>query len=200
MRSFLICTLVVILTHSIHAQVVAKGRPGEYQYGSKLKGGYSLLYTTDDSMQYLYLQKGRKTIAELSSVSNGIQQKSLGYPGADFTSYFLLVHSYGSGNPHYIELIRKSNGNNIIEDGAAWIGADEKKEHLLYSKQDVPDEKDKMILLNIKTGKKQEFSFPADIFDGPGVLSRISIRQLTEKKLVINYDTQKLSKVKAYNR
>ena len=57
-----------------------------------------------------------------------------------------------------------------------------------------------MILFNISTGKKQLFNFPADIFTDPAVLNRIQISKLTDKQLVIKYETEKGSKTKVYVR
>ena len=151
-------------------------------------------------MQYLYLKKGNKTIIELASTSRGMLYKNLGYVGADFKDYFVFVHSFGSGNPHYIELIKKASGKNILKDGAAWIDVDEKKGFLLYSDNDVPDPKDKMTLYNINTGQKQNFYFPSAIFDGPEVLNRIQINKLSDTQLVIQYDTEKGPKIKMYSR
>lgn len=171
-----------------------------YDYDTTLKGGYSISFIANDSMQYLYLKKGKKTISELASTSRGILYKSLGYVGADFTSYFVLVHSFGSGNPNEIELIRKTDAKNILSDGAAWIGADEKMEYLLYCEKGVPTQKDKMVLYNVRTNKKQFFNFPQDIFNQPAVLNRIEMSQLTDKALIITYDTDDGSKIKTYNR
>ena len=70
--------------------------------------------------------------------------KNFGYVGADFTDYFVLTHSFGSGSPHDIELIQKSTGKNILKPGAAWIDQNEQKQILLYSDNDSPLPKDKM--------------------------------------------------------
>jgi len=185
---------------STKAQTISAKDLVPYDYGTTLKGGYKILFKVDDSLEYLYLKKGNKTIIELSSMSKGLPYKNLGYIGADFTHYFILVHSFGGGNPHYIELIKKSTGTNILKSGAAWIGADEKKEFLLYCDNDVPGEKDKIMLFNVRTGQKQKFSFPKDIFDEPEVLNRIEMSKLTDKQLVIKYDTEKGSRTKVYNR
>jgi hypothetical protein len=171
-----------------------------YDYDTTLKGGYTISFKVDDSLQYLYLKKGSKTITELASTSRGLLHKNLGYVGADFKDYFILVHSFGSGNPHYIELIKKSTGRNALKEGAAWIDVDEKKEFILYSDNDVPNSKNKMTLYNIRTGQKQFFSFPSDIFDEPQILNRIQISKLTDKQLAIKYDTEKGSKTKVYSR
>lgn len=185
-----------------HAQIAdsvnASDELESYDYDTVLKGGYTILFKTDDSLQYLYLKNGNKMITELSSCSKGLLYKNLGYVATDFKDYFVLAHSFGSGNPHIIELIKKSTGKNNIKEGAAWIDADEEKELLLYSENDVPSSKDKMILLNIKTGKKQYFSFPPDIFDEPSVLNRIKIEKASKNELVIKYDTEKGEKRKSY--
>lgn len=186
---------ILLVAFSVYSQ-----SEEEYNYPTKLKGGYSILYKVDKDLQYLYLRKGRKIISELSSCSRGLLQKNLGYVGADFTDYFVLVHSFGSGNPHEIELIKKQTGKNLLKNGSAWIDADETKEYLLYSENAVPRKKDKMILLNVKTGKKQYFRFPLDIFDTNGVLNRVNVREITDRQLIIEYDNGNETKVKKYKR
>ena len=96
-----------------------------YGYDTILKGGYTISFSLDDSTERLYLKKKNKIIKEIASCSRGLPYKNLGYKAADFTDYFVLAHSFGSGNPNYIELIKKDNGLNILKDGAAWIGANE---------------------------------------------------------------------------
>ena len=201
MQPFYIFILTIFIGLSLEGQTVSTDNVEPYNYDTTLKGGYTILLRVDDSLEYLYLKKGDKTITELSSMSRGLPYKNLGYVGADFTNYFVLVHSYGSGNPNYIELIKKTTGLNVLKDsGAAWIDVEKNQEFLLYSDNDVPEQKDKMTLLNIRTGEKQKFSFPIDIFDEPQVLNRIKIRRLTDKQLVISYDTEKGSKTRLYNR
>ncbi len=169
-----------------------------YDYLTKLTGGYNILFKADDSTEYLYLMKGDKNIAELASDVRGGLYKGLGYVGADFKHCFVLVHSYGSGNPHEIELIKKSTGKNMLKASAWWIDVVKKKEVLLYSDQDVPTAKDNMILYNIRTGQKRKLNFPKAIFDEPMILSRIQIKTLTDKFLVIEYDTNGHQKTKKY--
>ena len=200
MQPFYIFILTIFFGFSSQAQTVFTDDVQPYDYDTTLKGGYTISFKVDDSLQYLYLKKDNKTITELAATSRGMLYKNLGYVGADFTNYFVLVHSFGGGNPHYIELIKKTTGQNLFKNAPAWIGADEKKEYLLYSDNDVPDKKDEMTLLNIRTGIKQYFKFPNDIFDGPQVLNRIEITKLTDKQLVIKYDTEKGTKMKMYNR
>lgn len=200
MRRLYIFIATIFISLSSNAQADSTDDVEPYDYDTTLKGGYIISFEVDDSLQYLYLKKGNKKIAELSSTSRGMIYKNLGYVGADFTNYFVLVHSFGSGNPHYIELIKKSNGKNILKNGAAWIDVNEENEYLLYSDNDAPDKKDKMTLYNVRTGQKQLFNFPGDIFGEPEVLNRIQINKLTDKQLVIKYDTEKGSKTKMYSR
>ena len=130
MRPLYILILTIFVSIFSNAQTMSEGDVEPYEYNTTLKGGYTILFKVKDSLQYLYLKKGSKTITELASTSRGLLYKNLGYVGADFKHYFVLVHSFGSGNPHYIELIRKSTGRNILRDGAAWIDVDEKKEFI----------------------------------------------------------------------
>lgn len=200
MRPLYILIVTIFISISSNAQTDSTDDVEPYDYDTTLKGGYTISFKVDDRLQYLYLKKGSKTVTELASTSRGMLYKNLGYVGADFKDYFVLVHSFGSGNPHYIELIKKSTGRNTLKDGSAWIDANEEKEFLLYSDNDVPDKKDKMTLYNIRTGQKQFFSFPSDIFGEPQILNRIQISKLTNRQLVIKYDTEKGSKTKVYSR
>ena len=200
MRPLYIFIVTIFFSIISNAQTNPTPEIEPYDFDTTLKGGYSISFIVDDSLQYLFLKNGNKTIAELTSTSRGLLYKNLGYVGADFKNYFVLVHSFGSGNPHYIELIKKTTGQNILKRGAAWIDVDEKKEYLLYCDKDIPSIKDKMTLYNIKTGQKQLFNFPTDIFNEPEILNRISIGKLTDKELVINYDTEKGARTKKYSR
>ena len=192
--AFLICSFKLLAQEKEQKEVET------YDYKTALKGGFMILYVVDDSMQRLYLKKGEDIIAEIAAEEKGMLQKNLGYVGADFTDYFVLVHSYGGGNPHIIELIRKSTGENILKNWAAWIDADETREYLFYCNRGAPDKKDKMILYNIRTGKRELFPFPADIFDGSMILYRIKLKRITKNKIVIEYSTQKGVKLKSYGR
>ena len=200
MRPLYILILTTFICISLNAQTVYTDNVEPYGSDTTLIGGYTISFKVDDSLQYLYLKKGNKTITELASTSRGLLYKNLGYVGADFQDYFVLVHSFGSGNPNYIELIKKSTGKNILKKGAAWIDVSVKKGLLLYSENDVPNAKNKITLYNIHTLQKQFFSFPSDIFNEPQVLNRIRISKLTDKQLIIKYDTEKGSKTKMYSR
>ena len=200
MRSLHILILTVFIGIYSSAQTISASDVESYNYDTTLKGGYTISFKVDDTLQYLYLKKGDRTIRELASTSKGMLYKNLGYVGADFKDFFVLVHSFGSGNPHYIELIKKATGKNIIKEGSAWIDANETKEFLLYSDNDVPNPGNKMTLHNLRTGQKQFFNFPADIFGEPEILNRIRIHTLSGKQLVVKYNTEKGSKTKKYSR
>ena len=200
MRLLFTLILIIFVSGSSNAQTNSTGDVEPYDYDTTLKVGYTISFKVDDSLQYLYLKKRSKTIIELASTSRGLLYKNLGYVGADFKDYFVLVHSFGSGNPNYIELIKKSTGRNALKEGAAWIDVDKKKEFILYSDNDVPNSKNKMTLYNTRTRQKQFFSYPSDIFNEPQILNRIQISRLTDKQFVIKYDTKKGFKTKVYSR
>jgi hypothetical protein len=80
-------------------------------------------------------------IAELASDSRGGIYKGLGYVGADFKTCFVLVHSFGSGNPHEVELIKKSTGKNILKASAWWIDVIEKKRFYFTATRMYPQQK-----------------------------------------------------------
>lgn len=200
MRPLYIFIVTLFVCISLNAQTVSTDEVEPYDYDTTLKGGYSILFKTDDSLQYLYLKKGSKRITELAATSKGMLYKNLGYVGADFADYFVLVQSFGSGNPNYIELIKKATGKNILKEGAAWIDVNEQKEMLLYCNDDVPTPKSKMILYNVRTGKKQLFNFPSPIFNETAILNRIQIKKLTDKQLVIEYDTENGPRTQMYSR
>ena len=200
MQPLYILILTIFLSGSSNAQTKSTDDVEPYDYDTSLKGGYTISFKVDDSLQYLYFRQGSKTITKLASTSRGLLYKNLGYVGADFKDYFVLVHSFGSGNPHYIELIKKSTGKNALKEGAAWIDVDEKKGFILYSDNDVPNSKNKMTLYNIRTRQEQFFSYPSDIFNEAQILNRIQISRLTDKQFAIKYNTQKGSKTKVYSR
>jgi hypothetical protein len=142
MRPLYIIITTLSFCISSNAQTTAADELDPYDYDTTLTGGYTISFKADDSLQYLYLMKGQKMISEIASCSRGMLYKNLGYVGADFRDYFVLVHSFGSGNPHYIELIKKATGDNVLGQGSAWIDVIEDKGILLYCEQDVPSAKD----------------------------------------------------------
>lgn len=157
----------------ISASIVASGQPvdlcageGAYNYRTRLKGGYRIVFETERASKYLYHQKGKRRIAEISSVSCGLLHKNLGYVGSDSEDYFVLVRSFGSGNAHDIELIRKSDGENVLAPNreACWIGASERYSIRLFSSHCVPEPDDKITLMNVGTGKMRFYNSRKNCF------------------------------------
>ena len=200
MKELYIIILALFINVSSNAQIDSTDNIDTYDYDTTLKGGYTISFMVDDSLQYLFLRKGNTVITELSSTSRGLPYKNLGYLVSDFEEYFVLAHSYGSGNPHSIELIKKTTGANILEKPSAWIDAIEEKEILLYSDDEMPTKKSKMTLFNAKTGRKESFSFPSDLLGLTEIFNRIQIEKVTDKQLIIKYETAKDSKTKMYSR
>jgi hypothetical protein len=205
MRPLYIFIAILFLSLSSIAQKLVEDIQ-RYDYQITLKGGYKIALKLDDSLQYLYLKKGTKIIGELSSTSKGLPYKNLGYVVADFKNYFVLAHSFGGGNPTYIDLINKESGKNILKLkrgaalGAAIIDVLKEREIVLYCYNDVPNQKDKMILHNLNSGKKEYFPFPDEVFEEPEILNRIKISSLTDTYLVIKYRTENGAKSKQYSR
>lgn len=193
-------TAALLFGYGVYGQRRSSETSKRYEYQTNLKGGYRLAYFDDGKLQHLTLKRGNRTIRELSSLSTGLLQKNLGYVGSDFRYYFVLVRSFGSGNPHYIELIKKSSGRSILKNGSAWIDADQKKELLLYSEHDIPTSADKIVLMNIRTLQKEHFPFPEDVFGEREVLNRIRIKKITSSTLVILYRVNGAEKEVTYRR
>lgn len=161
-----------------------------YDYRTKLKGGYRIVFKTDTDSMYLYLVKANRRIAELTGgFSCGLLHKNLGYVAADFESYFVLVHSFGSGNPHEVELIRKSDGKNVLEaaNDACWIDANQMRSVFLFSYGCVPKANDRIVLLNLKNMKKRYLYFPKSMFSDPEVLGRIEIASISRSNITLRF-------------
>lgn len=107
-----------------------------YPFDTLMKNGYHLHFEyfksdPDSSIEtQLVLMKGKKAIDILNNMGYGIVMKNLGYIGADFNDYFAFVQSYGSGNTHDVQLIRKRDAFEVTHGFI--IAADEKNELLLY--------------------------------------------------------------------
>ncbi len=81
-----------------------------------LKGGFSIIYSTDDEDQYLIYKKGKRVIDTLNNCSIGLPRKNLGYVISDFDDTFILGQSYGSGNPTMVELYEKETAKKLIKE------------------------------------------------------------------------------------
>ena len=129
-----------------------------YDFDTILKNGYNLHFERikkseeiNDIECQLTLVKGEKIIDTLNIMGYGPVMKNLGYIGADFNDYFAFVQSFGSGNPHEMQLLRKKDANEILSGFI--VDADEKNELLLYCKgydslmlYDINRKKDKLLV------------------------------------------------------
>jgi len=124
-------------------------RPYDY-FDTLLSNGYHLSHDYFEDSEgigrFLLLKRGSVVIDTLSVMGYSIQDKSLGYIGNDFKDYFAFVNSFGSGNPHEMKLIKKSNGA-VIREGYI-IKGNKKHELLLYV-----EKKGAIIIYDIKNQK-----------------------------------------------
>ena len=124
-----------------------------YDFDTLLKNNFHLSYRVfkdtieNEMLQSLTLVKGNKDVKQISETSFPMLHKNLGYIGADFGSSFLFVQSYGSGNPHEIQLIEKETAK-VITEGVL-VDSNETEKVLLYIKEE-HQKKEKLILLDIK--------------------------------------------------
>ena len=161
-----------------------------YDFTTRLSGGYRIVFTTDNELKYLSLWKGKRKIKELSSLSCGLLHKNLGYVGADFPKHFAFVNSFGSGNPHFVSLIRKADGFDILskERDVCWVDADEKNSLMIYSTACVPKATSRMVLFNMRTLRKRSVRFPSIVFTGPEALNRISIASVSQNFVTLEFE------------
>jgi len=141
-----------------------KENPYAAEYDTALKGGFSISFQYNKEDQYLLYQKGQKIIDTIGNCSLGHPYKNLGYVGADFDNSFVFVQSFGSANPHYIQLYDKETATNLITNGSAWIDVDTIKHVLLYSKADVPVPTDSMSLFDTQKNTNRQYAFPKENF------------------------------------
>ena len=180
------------------SRVSAQGDPEPtYDYPTILKGGFEIVYTVDAEFQYLHLKKGKRIIKEVASTSRGLLHKNLGYVGADFMHSFALVHSYGSGNPHRVELIRKRDGKDLFAGGSmpCLVDASERRSILITSDDCVPEVGDRIRLLNVLTGEEKYLSIPGFMFSENEVLSRIEIISTSARWLSLKFTSYDRSKI-----
>jgi hypothetical protein len=129
-----------------------------YDFDTILKNDYHLSYrvyrdiSDNEQLQSLTLVKGKEDIKQISVTSYPMLHKNLGYIGADFGKTFLFVQSYGSGNPHEIQLIEKENGT-VLEEGVL-IDSNELEKVVLYIKNE-NEPTAKLILFDLKNNIKK---------------------------------------------
>src|SRR5215471_5398745 len=187
MERSVITFLLIVLSSATFCQNQTDDPERPYDYDTTLSGGYHISFKVDKDMQYLYLMKQGRIIKELSNCSRGLLYQNLGYKAADFKNYFVLAHSYGSGNPHYIELFRKSDGHNVLKPGSCWIDADEKKAFLLYYIDGASSSDVTIILRAVDTGIEEKYPLPFEEGKNAFVLKSIRIKEINNKKMTLSF-------------
>jgi hypothetical protein len=176
-----------------------------YDFDTILKNDFHLSYRVykdtieNETLQSLTLVKGKKDIKQISETSFPMLHKNLGYIGADFGKTFLFVQSFGSGNPHEIQLIEKENGK-IITEGVL-VDSNEIEKVLLYIKND-HEKNEKLILFDIKHNKEKiitDFNNLKCINTG-GLRNCIVIDTVTKNEIIIKTESEEDKLTKKYNR
>ena len=173
-----------------------------YDFDTILKNNYHLSYRVykdtieNENLQSLTLVKDIKQISETSFP---MLHKNLGYIGADFGNSFLFVQSYGSGNPHEIQLIKKTNGK-VITTGVL-VDRNEIEKVLLYIKNE-HKKSEKLILLDIKNNKEKILTDINKIECSHigGLRNCIEIDTITKNQIVLKTNSEQEKKIKKYNR
>lgn len=177
-----------------------------YDFDTILKKGYHLSYriysdADGQKMQSLTLVKGDKNIKNLNSTSYPTLNKSLGYIGADFGNSFVFTQSFGSGNPHEIQLIDKQTGREFIT--GTWVDADEKQGILVYIK-DIHKDNEQLRIFDVNTGKQiiiDDFNKSICYKEYPsGLRDCVEIDTVSNSTVVLKIDTDDETIVRTYIR
>ncbi len=178
-----------------------------YSYDTLLSQGYHLAYRVHldsgetDGLQSLTLVKGKRNIRQLNEISYPLPQKNLGYIGADFGDSFLFVQSYGAGNPHEMQLIKKKTGKELMQ--GVWVDVHQTEKVVLYI-ANIYEENETMKLLDLKSGKETVIS---DFQDSACVEERIGglrdcvkIASVTAKEIILKIDDEAEGTSRKYKR
>lgn len=178
-----------------------------YDFDTILNNNFHLSYRVykdtieNGTLQSLTLVKDSIDIKRISVTSLPMLHKNLGYVGADYGSSFLFVQSYGSGNPHEIQLINKKDGE-IITSGT-FVDQNENKKVLLYIKNK-HKENEKLLLLDIERKKERmitEFQYlKTDCGKTDGLRNCIVIDRITKNQITLRANAESSTKIKIYNR
>ena len=105
-----------------------------YPYTTGMRQGYYLHYDFNDSHEYLTLRgpQGDTIKKVLVGAERGTPFNNFGYIIADFDDDFVLAHNHDSTQPPHIQLFQKQTGATLLDPGAVWIGADERRQELVY--------------------------------------------------------------------
>lgn len=178
-----------------------------YPYNTKLSNGYYLkhkVFKDPEGNQYvqsLTLMNAEKTIKEFGYSSYGLPYKNIGYVGADFNKSFVMVYSFGSGNPHIFELINKESGKKLRS--GTWVGVNEFEQILLYIENE-HDKDERLIIYDIKNNNEIistgfEMSKCVEHLIG-GLRNCVQIDTVTTNEIVLKIDTDEERIIKKYKR
>ena len=179
-----------------------------YDYETDLKGDFRLEYRVfvesnyPDTLQTIFLMKGSEEIKDLNGGSSyGLPHKNIGYIGADFDSSFVFVQSFGSGNPHEIQLIDKKSGKELLK--GTWVDADENEQILLYIENE-HEQNEKLLIYDVKNENEIistgfEKSKCVEHVIG-GLRNCVEIETVTTDEIVLKIDTDEERILKKYNR
>lgn len=179
-----------------------------YDYQTDLKNGYRIEYRVyvepdyPDTLQTIFLMKGQNEIKDLNGGSSyGLPLKNIGYIGADFDSSFVFVQSFGTGNPHYIQLIEKETGQEMRK--GTWVDADENEQVLLYIENE-HEQNEKLLIYDVKNENEIistgfEKSKCVEHVIG-GLRNCVEIDTVTPNKIVLKIDSDEENIIKKYNR
>ena len=194
-----------ILKKSTEIPKVEKSEFEPYDFDTILKNNFHISYRVYNDtlengiLQSLTLVKGTKDIKQISETSYPMLHKNLGYIGADYGSSFLFIQSYGSGNPHEIQLIKKENGE-IITKGVL-VDQNEIEKIILYIKNE-HQENEKLILLDIKNSKEKIITDFRNIECSHigGLRNCIEIDTIMKNQIIIKTNSEDNVIIKKYNR
>ncbi|PKV62776.1 hypothetical protein [Pontibacter ramchanderi] len=179
----------------------------QYSYDTLLSQGYHLSYrvyldsATDEGLQSLTLVKGKRDIKQLSETSYPMLHKNLGYIGADFGDTFLFVQSFGSGNPHEIQLIDKKTGKELMN--GVWVDVNQPEKVILYI-TNIYEENEDLKLLDLKNKKEivvKDFSDSNCVKEQIGGLRNcVEIDSVTSKEIILKIESEGERITKKYKR
>jgi len=169
---------------------------------TSLKGGFSILYSSDSVNQFLIYKKKDVIIDTIGLCLKGLPYRTLGFVVADFEKAFIFAQSYGSRNPTTVQLYEKEKAKNLINEGSALIAVDDIKQIMMFSENEFPKLNDSLTLYDIKRNIKKKYEFPHDIFGEPDICNRIRLKSITNKSFVLEYELngRQKAKQKKYSR
>ncbi len=180
----------------------------DYDFQTSLKCGFKLEYRVytesnkKDTLQTIFLINDTIEIKDLTGGSSySLLHKNIGYIGADFDSSFVFVQSFGSGNPHIIQLIDKKTGETLRN--GVWVDANEENQVLLYI-ENINESTEQLKIFDIENNTETIVNDFQDCkcvqFAIAGLRDCVSIDSVTQQYIILesSYEDDKIEK--KYNR